>query len=295
MLESITLKGFQVHEDRTINFDPSLTCITGKNDAGKSAILRALYWVCFNKPSGESFKHWDKAKVSVKLKVDGHTIIRKKGKENVYILDGKKYKAFGTGVPEDIQKVLNMAGVNFQHQKEAPFWLSLSPAQVSKELNKIVDLEVIDTSLANVAAGLRKAKMKAEVTEDRLKEARKRKKELLWVTEAEKDLRKIERTHDKLREVTTQCVKLRAYLSDVSKLKQQAKSLAKLATEAQKVQKIADNLEKINRRREKLSNIISDYDERKKESWELKNELKRVKEKIEKVKVCPVCQQPMNQ
>lgn len=289
MIEKLTLKGFQNHEDKTIEFDPQITCIVGQNDIGKSAILRALYWLAFNKPSGEAFKNWESSKVSAKLKVDGRTIIRRKGKQNLYILDGEKYKAFKTGVPDEIAKLLNLSAVNFQHQKEPPFWLALSPQQVSKELNKIVDLQVIDTSLANVAVGLRKAKVKTELIEDRLKEAKKKKKELKWVKGAHDKLLKIERTHDRIDVLTEKARQLLTYIDNVSCVERELKGLAKLAVRAQKLNDSSQRLQKLILKQDRLKELASDIKQKEDEICQNKKSLQKISNALAKVKVCPLC------
>ncbi|MCK5016194.1 MAG: hypothetical protein KAS32_03900, partial [Candidatus Peribacteraceae bacterium] len=56
-------------------------------------------------------------------------------------------EAFGTGVPEEIQKSLNIDETNLQMQLDAPFLISKSPGEVSTYFNKIAHLDQIDTSL----------------------------------------------------------------------------------------------------------------------------------------------------
>ena len=61
---------------------------------------------------------------------------------NTYGVEGKTYEAFGNDVPPAVSKLLGLAEVNFQGQHDAAFWFGLSPGQLAKELNKIVDLEL---------------------------------------------------------------------------------------------------------------------------------------------------------
>ena len=135
MIESITITNFQAHKKFTLELDPKITVVTGKSDAGKSAIYRALRWLCTNRPSGNEFIRWGTDGTRVKLRVDGRTIIRKRGKGNSYSLDKDSYEAFGSDVPEDIAKLLNLSEVSFQGQFDGPFWFDKTPGEVSRALN----------------------------------------------------------------------------------------------------------------------------------------------------------------
>lgn len=172
MIERMQVRNFQTHSLLRIKFDPLITTILGKTGAGKSAILRALRWVMFNKPNGTDFIKHGEESCEVKLWVDGKCITRKRGKdENLYALDGKEFKAFGSDVPHEIQKLLNVDAINFQGQHDAPFWFSDTPGQVAKNLNAIVNLESIDEALTAFATETRAASGAVEYTEQRKAQA----------------------------------------------------------------------------------------------------------------------------
>jgi DNA repair ATPase RecN len=151
MLEKIKIENFQAHEKLLVDVDPHVTTIVGRTDAGKSSIIRALRWVACNRPTGDSVRKWGTERTSVAVLVDGHTIrkIKKKGVA-LYKLDDKTYKAFKTDVPPEIEKVLNFHDVNIQQQHDAPFWFFETPGQVGKELNAIVNLELIDQLMVGI-------------------------------------------------------------------------------------------------------------------------------------------------
>ena len=179
-LERIELKNFQCHRSLAVEFDPLVTTLTGKTNAGKSAILRALRWLAQNFPAGNEFISDGEKYSRVRLIVDGRRITRRIGDRNEYRLDGKVYKAFGRAVPSAIVELLNVTDENFQGQLDAPFWFSLSPGQVAKELNRIVDLGVIDQTLTNLAQVGRQAASEVALTKTRLQEAKEAKARLAW-------------------------------------------------------------------------------------------------------------------
>ena len=47
-LSRLSLTNFQKHERLALDLDPRLTSIAGDSDRGKSAVLRALAWLCLN-------------------------------------------------------------------------------------------------------------------------------------------------------------------------------------------------------------------------------------------------------
>ena len=106
MLTNLKIENFQSHKSTNLCFDKGVNAIIGKSDNGKTAAMRALYWVIKNKPNGKSFIRHGKTTAKVELKVNGNSIVRMKNdKENQYILNGEILKAFGQDVPEEITEL----------------------------------------------------------------------------------------------------------------------------------------------------------------------------------------------
>ena len=195
-LEQLQIRNFQCHKNRKIDFDPLVTVLTGPSDSGKSAIIRALRWACTNSPGGDAFVRDGAKRCGVRLKIDGRVIGRTKGtSENEYTLDGKKYKSFGTNVPEPIVNLLNLSPVTWQGQHDSPFWLAETAGQVGRELNTIVNLEAMDDALAAVNRLVSKDKARSEVAAERLVGAQERLQALSWVEEAKEDMGELETFH----------------------------------------------------------------------------------------------------
>ena len=124
-IQSIKISNFQSHKNTTVNFVDGMNSIIGKSNAGKTAIIRAMVWVFFNKPSGDSFRsNWGgDTKVEIRLS-DGAVIERIKGKsKNCYVINGKTYKAIRQSVPDEVKAIINVSDINVQHQLDAPFLL----------------------------------------------------------------------------------------------------------------------------------------------------------------------------
>ena len=200
MFSLIKIQNFQKHTKLKIELD-RITSFCGESDLGKSAIIRALRWVCLNQPQGDGFITDGASGVHVQLVAEEHTIGRKRTKnENLYRLDGEDYKSFGSGIPDPIQQILNVSEINFQGQHDPPFWLSLSPGEVSRQLNAIVDLGIIDKALAGIKSKVRSATETVKVCNERLKQAETKRDDLAWVKDCQEEFTKVQeldatRTH----------------------------------------------------------------------------------------------------
>jgi exonuclease SbcC len=154
MINRIYLKNFQGHQDSDFLLAPGINVVTGESDAGKSSLIRALFWAIKNRPIGaaEVFRNWlveDKDTVSVTVELDGtHGIVRyRRGADNGYDVDGEKLKAIRTDVPSEVADLLNISDHNIQPQHDAYFLLADSPGDVARKLNEVCGLDIIDNCL----------------------------------------------------------------------------------------------------------------------------------------------------
>ena len=193
MIQSLKIRNFQAHKNLTIELDPHVTSIVGSSDKGKSSIIRAIKWVNDNRPRGDAFIRYGSKQATVIVSTDSGVAKRKKSKsKNLYQLDDQNFKAFGNDVPEAISTALNLSDINFQGQHDSPFWFNDSAGEVSRQLNKIVDLTVIDSTLSNLAGELRKARSEESVIQDRLDKTSEQRKVLKYIRTKDKELKEIE-------------------------------------------------------------------------------------------------------
>jgi exonuclease SbcC len=159
MIAKARWQNFQSHRDTTIEFDAGVNTLVGLSDSGKTALLRGLIWCTTNKPSGIEFRSYWGGDTSVQMWLDDGTVMVERGRtnddDNYYALtrDGKtqEFRAFGQGgVPEEIMAAFNMSSVNIECQQDPPYLLSKGSGEVAQELNKAVNLEVIDVATASI-------------------------------------------------------------------------------------------------------------------------------------------------
>ena len=154
-IQSIKIENFQSHKDTELDLSPGVNVIIGVSDSGKSAIIRALKWITFNRPLGEAFRSSWGGITKVTMELEKHQVIRlKEGVKNVYKTDGHSFHAIGTDVPDEIKQRIGLDQVNFQGQIDPHFMFTLSPGDVAEYLNKLVGLKKIDLGSATIKSVL---------------------------------------------------------------------------------------------------------------------------------------------
>jgi len=155
MIKSLKLQNFQSHPNSELNFCPGVNVIIGQSDSGKTALLRALRWVIWNRPSGESFRSsWGGDTRACVETTDDQEVIRiRTNTDNAYIVDNGEgivleMKAFGMDVPDGVTEILKMNDLNFQQQLDSPFLLNENPGTVAAHFNRIAHLDKIDSSVS---------------------------------------------------------------------------------------------------------------------------------------------------
>lgn len=172
MIEELLLENFQAHKKLRLRLGPGVTTLTGPSDRGKSSVVRALRWLCHNEPRGTGFVRQGAGGARVTLTIDGRKVSRSNVGHNLYTLDGKEFAAFGSAVPPEVAALLSITPLNFQRQHDAPLWFSLGAGAVSRELNAVVNLALIDSTLSNLASIKRDADRDVAAREQELLEAR---------------------------------------------------------------------------------------------------------------------------
>lgn len=161
MIKSIILENFQSHVFSELKFHEGVNVITGPSDCGKSAIIRAFYWLINNRPSGESFKNW-KSKKSEQTAVEITTnenkiaIIRNNSKTSYIVNEGKPLEAIKMDVPFEVTKAIDIADYNLQTQFDPYFLLQSTSGEIARRLNEYANIEIIDVLFQNIDAEIRK-------------------------------------------------------------------------------------------------------------------------------------------
>jgi exonuclease SbcC len=264
MIDSIQLINFQKHKDLKLDLDPGLNIISGASDAGKSAVIRALRYVCLHEVLPKSFTTHGEKHTGVSVRVSGTRVTRfRNAKESGYLHGGDTYVAVKNEQPDEVRRTINLSDINFQSQHDSPFLLGLSPGQVAKEINKVVDLQAIDLCQKWFGTEIRRNRTLLESSEHEVTGHTLQLEELSWVPEASTEWADVKASGERLdalsesvtrlSDLLTKCLTLdaegRKMAPYVRELKAVVSELSEVAAASDKL--IADIL--------RLNKLISDY------------------------------------
>jgi exonuclease SbcC len=234
MLSHINIKNFQSHKDTELKLSTGVNIVIGASDSGKTAIVRALRWLTWNKPGGDSFRSSWGGDTSVSLTLtNGPTVTRfRNNKENVYEIvgtgDPMEYNAFGSEPPEDVVKLLALSEINVQQQLDRPFLLDSSPGQVAQYLNSVAKLDVIDRAVASIARWARELGATAAALTARKEQLEESLASYTYLPEMERAIEGLENRERERAALWNERDALRAALSGALRSTHELRKLAKL-------------------------------------------------------------------
>lgn len=255
MIEKITLENFQSHKKTEMEFGPGVNVIVGPSDSGKTAIIRALRWLVWNRPSGDAFiSHWaDSTKVSVQI--DGKIITREKTKtENKYLLDTMIFNAVKTDVPIDVQTLLNLGEINIQQQLDRPFLLDATPGEVASHFNKIAHLDVIDTAMKNILQWTRKLQQDIANKEDNIKRAESEEHGYAYLEDMEMHIVALEQTQQHYNNIKTTITSMTNTIDKIQQIDKEIETYNQLIGMEPQVEEIIVH---INMRDETIKQLVT--------------------------------------
>jgi len=293
MLELLKIENFQSHKKTELRLCPGVNIIVGPSDSGKTAIFRALKWLVTNRPSGDAFVSWfAKGECRISLKTEeGITISHSKGE---YTLDKTNYQAIGTGVPEQIAQALKILPLNWQSQMDAPFLLSESSGEVSRQLNEVADLSAIDVALSQINRVSRKVTSEIEILEsqkeqglaelDKYKSLDILEANLVVLKNKQKELKEIEKFIEQGKRLLEAFQKAKEELKAIPDTKHSEKLLVE-------IEKIYPKQAELEKKVKQMQRLFSELREAREdlEGIRISLEIKEERFKKEFPKVCPLC------
>lgn len=165
-IQKLTIENFQSHKHSELEPAPAgqLTVIVGPSDSGKTAIIRALKWLLYNRPQGAEFIRVGASMAKVSLTITDHrTVTRHRSSTtNRYLIshgDSSKtppltLEGFGNDVPLEIKEITGVRPVligdmplalNLAEQLDGPFLgSSISDPVRARVLGKLAGTEEVD-------------------------------------------------------------------------------------------------------------------------------------------------------
>lgn len=205
ILKRIIIENFQCHPKTVIMPSPEgLTVITGPTDHGKSAIVRAIKWLLYNRPQGTDFIRHGQTECKVTFEyTDGTTVQRRRTASlNQYYVNDDLFEGFGNTVPLEVQQATGVynyevqdqtLNLNVSEQLAGPFLgSSISAPLRAKILGKLAGTEDIDRANKTLGTDVYHAKQDKKKFEADIKEKDIKIKEYSWVEPLGKKLKRLE-------------------------------------------------------------------------------------------------------
>lgn len=260
MFKRVEINNYQSHKHTVLDLHEGVNVIIGSSASGKTAIFRAINWIIDNRPlSTRRFSRWIKkdkkligeASATLTTK-DGHEIKRARNKdENFYQVDDlEPYDAPKSQIPEEITKLLNLTSVNIQNQMDQPFLVSFSGPEVSRFLNNVIRMDIIDTTLSQADKRKRQFRKKIEELNIKLIDNKAELDEYKWLDGPASDLiDRLEAVTQKKQEIDEQIDKLCDDIDRVNELKGTIPNISNW----DRVQEIIDSLSSIIEKKQQIN------------------------------------------
>lgn len=295
MIKKIKIENIQSHKETELEFDSGINAIVGSSNNGKSAILRAFYWLVYNRPLGVDnlLSHWAFDKkgnqilpMKVSIENEKGTITRFRTKDlNQYIVNGEELNVVKTDVPEQVENLLSLTDTNIQRQQDAPFLLSLTSGQVAQYFNKTVRLDIIDRVLSNAESRRRKLNQDIKSNKELLSEIQKKHEKYTWLEQVEKLLTKYENISKKNQELKNEIEVLEEQIQDFEKYSEVKEKYSFIPEVKKNLIKIKESENKVQGLEESIENLESDlelYDSCKNKTYDF-SEPKKIINKIREI------------
>jgi DNA repair protein SbcC/Rad50 len=279
MIKSLNISNIQSHEQSLLTFHPGVNIIIGNTDSGKSAIIRALRWVIWNRPSGDSLRSRWGGKTSVEIETEDGSVVRSKDKKDEYNVNIKGQKklllsAFGTSVPEEVSNFLNINEINLQEQLDNHFLLGKgwTAGSVAAHFNKVANINEIDTSTSNINKKVSKLEADIEYDKAQIKEKKETLLTFEYLNTAESLLEVLEDQESRLSRLKTSVYNLRVKIDDIEEFSKTIETCKEGLIIEDQVNVILDQITRIESMKSKgfkLRILVSDIEVKKKKIQEL--------------------------
>lgn len=266
MIEKVIVRNYQSHKKTAIDLSPGINIFTGMSDSGKSAFIRAMRWVYSNRPLGDgNMSRWADAFSCSIFTKEGIKITRKRNnKFNGYLVGEEKYDGMSADVPEQVVKALNMNDMNFQHQFDNHFLLSSTPGAIAEYLNTVVDLQVIDNSIAKVNKKVREIERAIKDKEAKVKKLEESIEDLKYLDDAEElmaGLNKLKKIVERDSEKADELEKLVTNIKDLSYLLKNEKDYETGLLHLDSLLELVKQTDRLEERHDDILNLVESCDE----------------------------------
>lgn len=230
-IKTITLQNFQCYKNHTIHLKPGLNLLLGTSDAGKSAILRAISFVLYNKPRRDTFVHWGESEMRVTLEFsDGVKVTRIKSKDSginaIEAVDANgnifQKNKIDTEIPEDIRELLgnppqdDLNGlISYADQFSRMFLVGLSPTDLPRALSNLTKIEVLEDSAKQLMSNYKSIDKQIKLDEKEHAKLTNESQAYSYINDYEKRLNKLSGVLGEVRELEVKISDMQRVLDNI--------------------------------------------------------------------------------
>ena len=174
MIRTISLKNIQKHSEISVELSPTITVVWGDNGAGKTAFIRALRWICQNRPSVSKMVTRGKDEASAKVVTDRGSVARFKTEDkNGYNINGEEFLRVGRQVPAKVKEVIYLGDMNFQTTNDKQFFISKTENERYEYLMEALQLNTALILVKSINIEIKKLTAQLKDIEEKEKEYKK--------------------------------------------------------------------------------------------------------------------------
>ena len=224
-MTEIRIRNFQSIADLTFSVD-GFTVVCGKNNIGKSAIVRAIDSALTNQ-AGDNYIRLGKKACEVSFKKDALNIEWKKGDTATYVVNGESFSKLNRAVPKPILDA-GFREIEIGDKKKSPliapqfdeiFLLDKSGPIVTEVLSKLYHLDELSTADELCQKDLRTAKSSLKTKDQDLVDLNKKLEKFVGFDAVLKDLAEVKR-------LDAECEALKRQIAEIVDLKNKLETSA---------------------------------------------------------------------
>lgn len=166
MLTTLSIRDFQSLAEVDLQLGP-FTVVVGAGNKGKTAAVRALKALAFNRTGSDFIRHGQQMSVVIVETSEGQRIAWVKDKTTArYMVDDLELTKMAGAVPEEVREALgirrmeveagSMAVPQIHMQFDSPFLLAESPSKAARTVAKLTRLDVIVSAQTQAARDLKR-------------------------------------------------------------------------------------------------------------------------------------------
>ena len=235
MITKLQIKNYQSHKNSELAFSEGINVIVGSSDAGKSAILRSIRWLLFNRPLGSNFIRHGTTSCSLVLETNRGKIERHKGNDNYYKVNDTEFRAIGTDIPEDVKDVINVEEINVQRQLDKHFLILGSGGEIASTLNEVLNIDEIDKSVSHCSSKVRSLDKEINIFSSQLEQEREEFKKYDNLDEIIEKIKKWEKDENKVSDTRNRINELDTLIDEIKEVEDRQKTYKNVDTILDKI------------------------------------------------------------